>query len=182
MLLAVHDKHVTLRGQKTDLLGSVLNKIPKGRQPPIAPAAPGNHQAPGPLSLNLQFHGPKMDAEAPGISNPLKLGKYRAEHKNILMAFLPLILLKNPSLRTPAHSPLPLVSQNNAYSLTDHCKEQWNGHGLLKQSPSIPLECQFSPMTSILISINDETIFLQFCFYLKCWGGGTVFLRNKVHC
>jgi len=161
----VHDKHVTLKGQQTDLLGSVFNKIPKGGQPPTAPAAPESHQAPGPSSLNLQFHGPKMDAAAPGITNPSKGSKYRAEHTNFLLAFLPLLRLRNPSLKPPAHPHLPLVGQNNAYSLSDHYKEQWNCHGWLTQSPFIPLGCQFSPMTSILISTNDETILLQLCYF-----------------
>ena len=88
LLLAVHDKHVTPRGQPTEGEAVYSTRCPKEGSLPTALAAPQSPQAPGPSLLHLQFHGLKMDAAAPGITNPFKVTKYRAKHISFLVAFL----------------------------------------------------------------------------------------------
>lgn len=77
--------------------------MPRAELPPIALAVPRSHQGPGPSSLGLQFQGPKKNAAAPGITNPLKTGKSRSEYPSSLPAFPPLIQKRNPSLLPPTH-------------------------------------------------------------------------------
>lgn len=52
LLLAVYDKHSTIRGPQTSPV-CLLNKMPKGGQPPGALAAPWSQQGPGPSSSGL---------------------------------------------------------------------------------------------------------------------------------
>lgn len=163
MPLALHAKHLTFRGQQTECQTVHSARCPEeGSLRLLALADPGSHQGPGPSSLYPQFHGPKMDAAAPDITNPLKVSKYRAENTQPSGGFPPFNLAKKSF--PAASGPFPLTSHQPEQclflnpSLSKSNGTALDGSPTRDSSSGIPVFTNDQPS----ISTNDETILLLF--------------------
>lgn len=144
--------------------GCVLNKMPKGGQPPNCAGSSTESSSTRPFTPTPAVSWSQDGCSSSRHHKPIQSHQVQSKTHKFSGGF-PSIRLRNPSPLPPVHSPLPLIGQNSAYSSTDHWRRAMEVIGWLPWTPFISLECQFSPKTSISISTDDETILHQFCSF-----------------
>lgn len=151
------------------VLDCALSKMPRGGQPPTACSVRSRESSRArPFILIPSVSWSQDGCSSSRHHKPAESQQVQSrEHTSFLVAFLPLTWLRNPSLLPLAHSPLPLISQNNAYSWTHHwqwaMELPWMAHPLAIH----PLEYQFSPMTKHQLAQMMKLFYFYFTILPK---------------